>query len=115
MTTPPFALWSALSQALRTACAKLPGVYAHNLQHAREDAEQVAAAERSGQPKPPIPIHDDSNCSIHRVLHLPTISVGWVPLLVFLGLFVAFLTEIAPPLVSQRLIFRIDCRGPPVC
>ena len=89
--------------------------YLHHLSHEREDAQAIAAAAREGQPAPAVPVHDESNCPIHRQLHLPTISIGWVPLLVLLGFFVAFVTELAPPLVSQRRFFRIDCRGPPAC
>ena len=86
--------------------------YLHNLKHAREDAREDAIAKSSGQPLEHHQ-HDESNCFVHAQLHVPTISAGWVPLLVFLGLFVAFLTQIATPLVSQTRIFRIACRGPP--
>ena len=87
----------------------------HNQTHAAEDAAAIAAAQRDGQPLPVVPVHSDANCFIHAQLHASAIFVGWVTLLICLGLFVAFLTEIARPLVSQRPIFRFDCRGPPVC
>jgi hypothetical protein len=87
--------------------------YVHNLQHAREDAEIQAAFARAGMPAPDLPVHDDTNCDIHAQLHFPLLPVAWVPLLIALGLLVAFLTLIALRLVSQRVPTRIDCRGPP--
>jgi hypothetical protein len=89
--------------------------YLHNLQHSHEDAALAAEARRAADPRSKTPVHDDSNCEVHRQLHLPAISVGWVPLLVFAGIFVAFLSEIAQALVSRAPIFRLDCRGPPAC
>ena len=58
--------------------------------------------------------HDEDHCSVHATLTAPTISSGFVPVLVSLGLFVAFLTELPRELVSQRPYLRLDCRGPPV-
>jgi hypothetical protein len=37
----------------------------------------------------------------------------WVPTLICLGLFVAFLTLLDKPLISRPVPVRIDCRGPP--
>lgn len=91
--------------------------YVHNLQHEADDARAAAmlAPTRSpiGQHAPVAPVHDDTNCPIHAQLHMPLLTAGWVPLLVCLGLFVAFLTVLASPLVSHRCPARIDCRGPP--
>jgi len=56
----------------------------------------------------------DGNCNLCLQLHIPTLSAGWVPLLICLGLIVAFLTQLAPRLTPQRIASRIDCRGPPV-
>jgi hypothetical protein len=81
----------------------------HHLQHAMEDAAQA----RSGAPLEDH--HDESNCQVCAQLHIPMISGGWVLLLFFLGLLVAFLPPILQSLVSQRALIRIDCRGPPVC
>lgn len=53
------------------------------------------------------------DCQLCLQLHLPTISAGWVPLLICLGLFVAFLTLLDPSPMPQRAAVRIDCRGPP--
>jgi hypothetical protein len=59
------------------------------------------------------PGHDESNCSICLNLHAPALAAPIVVTLVCLGIFVAFLTQLAPLLVSQRTLARIDCRGPP--
>ncbi|HYO07835.1 MAG TPA: hypothetical protein VER17_02580 [Tepidisphaeraceae bacterium] len=109
----------------------------HNLAHRHEDARHAAthyaaATHHAGQqhaapqhatagdeglatPPDPRPAHDESNCDLHRRLHLPLMSAGYVPLLICLGLFVAFLTQLAPALVSQLACLRLDCRGPPAC
>ena len=87
--------------------------YLHNLEHAAEDAREDALAQSSGAPVEQHH-HDESNCQVHAQLHLPFISGGWVPLLVCLGLFVAFLTLLDTPLIPRLVLARIDCRGPPV-
>ena len=79
--------------------------FLHNREHAREDAQ-------SDHPAAP---HDESNCVIHAQLHTPLLSIAWTPLLVFLGLFVAFLSLLTPALIPQRTFIRLDCRGPPAC
>jgi hypothetical protein len=91
--------------------------YLHNLQHAQEDAREDALLARKGGPLTPHESHehDDSNCPVHAQLHLPLMSGGWVPLLVLLGLFVAFLSLLSQPLIHRAVPARIDCRGPPVC
>ena len=89
--------------------------YLHNLEHEREDAAQMAIARVAGKPVQEAPRHDDSNCSVHAQLHLPTLPAAWVPLLICLGVFVAFMTELAPALAPQRAWLHIDCRGPPAC
>lgn len=88
--------------------------YWHNAQHAAEDAKLAALAREAGRPLDHLPLHTDFNCPEHARIHLPLLSGGWVPVLVFLGLFVAFLTTVRPHLVAQRVIGRVDCRGPPV-
>jgi hypothetical protein len=85
----------------------------HNAAHAREDAAMPA---RGGPDSPtPAPPHNDSNCPTHAQLHLPLLAAGWVPLLICLGLFVAFLTLLAPALPAGHAPARLDCRGPPSC
>lgn len=98
--------------------------YAHDAVHARQDAREEArlVATRGDAPSTPAPVpapaprhHDETNCDLHAQLNAPLMHATAVPLLVFLGLFVAFLTLLAPPLVTQRVITRLDCRGPPAC
>ncbi len=89
--------------------------YLHERAHQAEDAAQAQANKDAGLPDQEPPHHDESNCDFHAQLHIPLASVAWVPLLILLGLFVAFLTLISHPLVAKRLPARIDCRGPPVC
>jgi hypothetical protein len=80
--------------------------YAHNAQHAMEDAQR-------GQSDRPNPHHDDSNCPVHAQLHLPLIAAPAVVLLICAGLLVAFVTQLAPEPVCVHTLTRIDCRGPP--
>jgi hypothetical protein len=57
--------------------------------------------------------HDEDHCAVHATLTAARISDGYVPVLVSLGLFVAFLSELPRQLVLARLTLRLDCRGPP--
>ena len=83
----------------------------HNRQHAREDAALATAGATHDSHHHPL--HDENNCPVHAQLHLPMIPAAWVPLLFFLGLFVAFLTPPAPRPVARLALAHIDCRGPP--
>ena len=87
--------------------------YLHNLQHAREDAVEAAAAKAAGLPEKSQPAHDETNCDVHAQLHVPLMAAAWVPVLVLLGLFVAFLTQLAPVPPVLELTTRLACRGPP--
>jgi hypothetical protein len=86
---------------------------AHDRQHAREDAVRAAVAQGKGAPKPVE--HNDTNCFFHAQLHMPAVSAGWVPVLICLGLWIAFVTQLASSLVSCHVPARLDCRGPPAC
>jgi hypothetical protein len=77
--------------------------YLHNLDHAHEDARS----------RTPHQQHDESNCVLHAQLRAPLLSAAWVPLLVCLGLFVAFLTLLVEQPVIHRPLNRLACRGPP--
>jgi hypothetical protein len=57
--------------------------------------------------------HDESNCAIHAQLHLQFLAAGFTPILICLGLFLAFLSLLDSPLLGRLLPARIDCRGPP--
>jgi hypothetical protein len=89
--------------------------YAHNAEHAREDAAMEAAAQAAGVPATPEPLHDDSNCAVHLQLHIPLIVVGYLLILARLGLLAAALALVAAALIPRELPVRIDCRGPPAC
>ena len=82
--------------------------YLHNRDHDH-------AAAPAGAPEDDRHHHDESTCQIHAVLGSPLIASGWTPLLVCLGLFVAFLTSLPQTLAPRRHVERIDCRGPPAC
>lgn len=58
--------------------------------------------------------HDENNCAVCAALQLPMPAAGYTPLLVFLGLFVAFLTLLAQRLMPQRQRRTSGCRGPPL-
>jgi ABC-type nickel/cobalt efflux system permease component RcnA len=85
--------------------------YAHLLDHLHHDHE--ADQTTSNQPAHHHEDHDESHCAICGVLHMPTVSAGYVPILISLGILVAFLTEIAAVSSGYRLLAWIDCRGPP--
>jgi hypothetical protein len=96
--------------------------FAHDAQHAREDAAAAAACEHStagghghGPDRHAHHHHDESNCALHALLGAPLVAATAVPVLVQLGLLVAFLTLLSPPVARLRLPARIDCRGPPFC
>jgi hypothetical protein len=87
----------------------------HRLQHEYEDAHAHRHDHHEGEgdeDAPPVH-HDESNCHLHAMLRAPIMSGGWVPLLVGLGLFVAFLTMLPRGLEGRHAPTRIDCRGPP--
>ena len=88
--------------------------YWHNAQHAAEDAILMAAARDAGKPLDHAPVHDESNCPFCAQLHLARFATKWIPVLVSLGFFVAFLTLLAPRLSAQRVLLAVPCRGPPV-
>ena len=82
--------------------------FLHDLSHAIQDRQAAAA-----HPGDPAPVHNEANCLVHAILRAPGLAAGAVPLLVYFGLLVAFLTLLAPRPVSVRVPLRIDCRGPP--
>lgn len=91
--------------------------FAHDRAHASEDARLDAAARAQGLPVDPASgrQHDESNCDLHALLGAPLAVTSAVPVLVQLGLFLAFLTMLSAPVARLRLPGRIDCRGPPSC
>lgn len=83
--------------------------YVHNLSHLHQHAE--AAGHHDDAPADDQ--HDATNCFLHAMLRAPLLSGGWTPILICLGLFVAFLTMLSARPAAQRVRARIDCRGPP--
>jgi hypothetical protein len=57
--------------------------------------------------------HDEQHCLVHALLAGPMLADGVTPLLICLGLFVAFLTMLAPQPALHLVLTRLDCRGPP--
>ena len=88
-----------------------PSHAGHAHGHHRHDHHHGGGGE---EPAAPVP-HDESTCLIHALLKLPMLGAGFTPLLVCLGLFVAFLTLLPVQVRSRRPILQLDCRGPPVC
>ena len=97
---------------------------AHELEDRMEDQKEAAAAAEAlaALPLPPgmhrIPVqrhheHDENNCEVHAQLHMAIILYSWMPLLIWLGIWIAFLSLLAVPLIPRPLPERIDCRGPP--
>ena len=82
-------------------------LHVHNCAHA---AEHVNA---SGEHHPFNA--DERTCDLHGKLTAPMFSAGFTPLLIALGVFVTFLTQLSPAWVSAFAYRRLDCRGPPVC
>ena len=100
------ALGSGALQALHEHAHQLADAGAHDECHGHEGATP------HDHPTPPHH-HDETNCELHALLRAPIVSAGPVAVLICLGLFVAFLTMVEPPLASRRVPLRCDCRGPP--
>ena len=88
--------------------------YFHDLDHEREDAAAAQLAKSQGLPVDEHPQHDENHCPICAQLHMPMLPASWLMILVCMGLWVAFVTELPQTLVSQRIPDHICCRGPPV-
>lgn len=102
------ALGTGMLQALHEhAHALADGAAGH---HHHDDHDHDHGG-RHDHPAPPH--HDNTNCELHALLRAPIVSAGPVAVLICLGLFVAFLTTVEPPLASRRVPLRCDCRGPP--
>jgi len=89
-------------------------LYLHEQEHAREDAEEAAALKAAGLPAPEHPDHDDNNCPVHAQLHMLMVTGTVLPVIVLLGLAVAFLTELPAQAPTSHVPLVADCRGPPV-
>jgi hypothetical protein len=85
--------------------------YLHELEHLSRPGVQAAGMHFSQTPSKPA--HDENDCAICMTLHAPLSFTGYTPVLVFLGLFVAFLTLLPRPFTSVRLPLVLESRGPP--
>ena len=84
--------------------------YLHALEHQRQDS---ALAQRNQTPQPYRPIHNDLNCAIHAMLHMPMVCAALAALLICLGIVTAFLGLPASTLLAQQWHAAFNCRGPP--
>jgi hypothetical protein len=113
----------AADDSVEDRLAMLDVLRAHHIggvQAAHTDAAARSGDQRVDQSVPKADTHrgdhhhDESNCQLHAQLHLPIVTGNFVLLLVCLGLWVAFLTQL-PHEIIRRLHFpRFDGRGPPV-
>ena len=92
--------------------------YLHNRAHELEDrmedqAEAAVSVESHSVPAHQEHHHDESNCQMHAHLHMAIITFSWTPLLIWLGIWIAFLSFLAIPLIPRLVPERIHCRGPP--
>ena len=85
--------------------------YVHELEHAARDAHHHDAPDA-----PETPAHEDDsgNCFVHAKLNLPMLGGGYVPALVCVGTFVAFVMSPAVRILCRRPVLKLDSRGPPV-
>ena len=82
------------------------------LLHVHNDAHAAEHAHHADDDHPASPL-DTSGCDLHGKLTLPMLSAGFTPVMIALGLFVAFLTQLTPAWDSAFAHVRLDCRGPP--
>lgn len=82
--------------------------------HLREDAAACIQPLARSSISLPHQDHDENNCPICMTLLLQITVTGYVPLLIFLGLLLAFLSLVTPPPFTRPLPVWIESRGPPV-
>jgi hypothetical protein len=92
--------------------------WAHELEDRMEDQAEAAKAAALATDLHVAPAqqehhHDENNCEMHAQLHMAIILFSWTPFLIWLGIWVAFLSLLGVPLIPRLLPLRIDCRGPP--
>jgi hypothetical protein len=87
--------------------------FAHDLQHARDDAAAIQNAQSQNKPIPEQTTHDETNCAIHAQLHAPHAAAGYQPILIATGEWVRFLSELPVSLKTHEAFDHIRSRGPP--
>lgn len=88
--------------------------YVHERQHEWQDAA-LAGNGLPGKPVSNPPIHNDANCVIHAQLHMPVVSVAWLPPTLEVGVLAIAPMALDQAPLAQNHPDRIDCRGPPAC
>ena len=84
-------------------------LHVHNAAHAAEHAHAHGDDHHHGAPL------DTGTCDLHGKLTLPMLSAGFTPVMIALGLFIAFLTQLTSAWNCLFAHVRLDCRGPPAC
>jgi hypothetical protein len=87
--------------------------YWHEQQHEREDRIHLSLALLAGKHLPVHGADHDSDCPICMQLHVPHLPATWTPILLLLGLLLAFLQPLLSRPLAQPATIHIDCRGPP--
>jgi hypothetical protein len=82
--------------------------------HLREDAAAATQPLANSSIALPHEDHDENNCPVCMTLHMQIAVAGYVPLLIRLGLLLAFLSLITPPPFTRPVPVWIESRGPPV-
>jgi hypothetical protein len=82
--------------------------------HLREDAAAATQPLANSSIALPHEDHDENNCPVCMTLHMQIAVAGYVPLLICLGLLLAFLSLITPPPFTRPVPVWIESRGPPV-
>ena len=81
--------------------------------HLRQDAAAAIQLLPHSGVSLPHEDHDEKNCPICMTLHAQIVAAGYVPLLICLGLLLAYLSLIAPLPVTRPIPVWIESRGPP--
>lgn len=81
--------------------------------HLREDAASAPHLLPQSSISLPHEDHDESNCPICMTLHMQIVVTGYVPLLICLGLLLAFLSLLTSQPSTRMALIWIECRGPP--
>src|SRR6476646_601086 len=83
--------------------------FAHNAQHAREDAAlaSLESPTRRHKSHPASPVHDDSNCRFHATLHAPLTAAQAAAIVVSIETVIDRVPTLAPRVGSIALPNRI--------
>jgi len=100
--------------ALTAVCSGALGFF-HCLDYDRQLSQWLAAHHGPGSPAPiPFTPHDESNCLICLILHLPLSTAAIQPAIAALGLLAMAIALGQPIPTFAKLILTSDDRGPPL-